>query len=520
MGNPPNIKITAFGKTDVGLIREHNEDNLLVLDVSRGIRADESEHPLAIDLGSKGALFLVCDGMGGAAAGEVASHMAVEAIATTLEAAEPLDRDRFARRLRRAIEDANDRIFAQSRDNQNERGMGTTCTAAAVVDGTLVVGQIGDSRCYVKRGGRLAQITKDQSLAWQLMEAGAMTAEEAKGFEHANIILQALGVQERVEVVLSQVALRQGDVVLVSSDGLHGPVSDDEILQILQEEPDLRKACERLIARALEREGPDNVTVVLARFEGPDLPVPRPDELVTFVPYDPGYDHSDPPRVRADLAEKVTVEVTVPKEAIRLTGRRESLGGAAASRPEEANGVLSFLLITLVAATAAGAFVKCDRGGAGRKDSEAQAAIRAAERQPYAATAAESAAAAPPAAGIETATGTASQAAEKTAVAVDGGKGVSPVGDKTGSPVGDKTGSPVGDKTVSPAGGKTGESPAPTAGAATAGQPGSDTTGGDVDSKPADAALAPPAAPKAAAVKAPAAAAKAGTRAKAAPAKR
>jgi serine/threonine protein phosphatase PrpC len=381
MGNPPNIKITAFGKTDVGLIREHNEDNLLVLDVSRGVRAQDGEVPMNLDLGPKGALFLVCDGMGGAAAGEVASQMAVEAIASTLQAAEPLERDGFARRLRRAIEDANDRIFAQSRDNQNERGMGTTCTAAAVVDGTLVVGQIGDSRCYVKRGGRLAQITKDQSLAWQLMEAGAMTAEEAKGFEHANIILQALGVQERVEVVMSQVALRRGDVILVSSDGLHGPVSDEEILHILQEEPDLKKACERLVARALEREGPDNVTVVLARFEGPDLPDPRPEELVDFVPYDPGYDHTDPPRVRADMAEKVTVEVTVPKEAIRLTGRRDGFGGRAGpgKAPEDANGVLSFLLITLVAATAAGAFVKCDRGEAGRRDAQATATIRAAE---------------------------------------------------------------------------------------------------------------------------------------------
>jgi serine/threonine protein phosphatase PrpC len=377
MGTPPNIQIAAFGKTDVGLIREHNEDNLLVLDVTRGVRQDDHDGQLEINLGPKGALFLVCDGMGGAAAGEVASQMAVDSISSTMQSAEPLERDAFARRLRRAIEDANDRIFAQSRDNQNERGMGTTCTAAAVVDGTLMVGQIGDSRCYVKRGGRLAQITKDQSLAWQLMEAGAMTAEEAKGFEHANIILQALGVQERVEVVMSQVALRQGDVILVSSDGLHGPVSDDEILQILQEESDLKKACDRLVTRALEREGPDNVTVVLARFDGPDLPFPKPEELVEFVPYDPGYDHNDPPRVRADLAEKVTVEVTVPKEAIRLTGRRDGFAaGVRGKGAEEASSVLSFLFITLIAATAAGAFVKWDRGQTARRDAEAQSALR------------------------------------------------------------------------------------------------------------------------------------------------
>src|SRR4051794_8090616 len=370
MDSPPDIKITAFGKTDVGLIREHNEDSFLVDDVSRRTRIGEAKEALGINLGPQGALFLVCDGMGGAAAGEVASNMAVESIAATLEGAEPLDRDRFARRLRRAIEDANDKIFAQSRDNQSERGMGTTCTAAALVDNTLVVGQIGDSRCYVMRGDRLAQVTKDQSLAWQLMEAGAMTPEEAKGFEHANITLQALGVQERVEVVMSQVDLRRGDLGLVSSDGLHGPVSDEEIVQVLREERDVRKACERLVGRALEREGPDNITVVLARFDGPALPEAKPDELVQFVPYDPGYDPSEPRRPRPDAAEKVTVEVTVPKEAIRLTGNhdaaaaaesaaaaRTTAGGPAPSMRSELSSVLTFVLITLLAATAAGAFI-------------------------------------------------------------------------------------------------------------------------------------------------------------------
>src|SRR5947208_769769 len=231
--------------------------------------------------------------------------MASDAIYETLTAAEPQSRDGFARLLRRAVQRANERIFIQSRDNQRERGMGTTCTAASLVDDTLVVAQIGDSRCYVLRDGKLAQVTKDQSLAWQLMEAGAMTPEEAKGFEHANIILQALGVQERVEVVMSQVDLRRGDVVLVSSDGLHGPVSDEEIVQVLREERDVRKACERLVGRALEREGPDNITVVLARFDGPALPEAKPEELVQFVPYDPGYDPSEPRRPRPDAAEKV-----------------------------------------------------------------------------------------------------------------------------------------------------------------------------------------------------------------------
>src|SRR5262249_56654403 len=224
MSTPPHIQIEVFGKTDVGLVREHNEDNFLVADVTAETRSSDVREPMQIPLGAKGALLLVCDGMGGAAAGEVASQMAVDSIYDALSAADPQPRDGFARLLRRAVERANEKIFIQSRDNQSERGMGTTCTVAGLVDDTLVVGQVGDSRCYVLRDGKLAQVTKDQSLAWQLIEAGAMTADEAKAFEHANIILQALGVQERVEVVLSQVPLRRGDVALLCSDGLHGPV--------------------------------------------------------------------------------------------------------------------------------------------------------------------------------------------------------------------------------------------------------------------------------------------------------
>src|SRR4029078_2422258 len=230
---PPDITIEVFGKTDVGLVSEHNEDNFLIADVSGGDRAAESRDPFSLHLGEKGAARLVCDGMGGAAAGEVASQMAVDSIYDALAASEPQDRDGFSRLLRPAVQHATERIFIQSRDTQSERGMGTTCTVASLRDDTLVIAQIGDSRCYVLRDGKLAQVTKDQSLAWQLIEAGAMTADEAKAFEHANIILQALGVQERVEVVLSQVPLRRGDVALLCSDGLHGPVTDEEILAVL-----------------------------------------------------------------------------------------------------------------------------------------------------------------------------------------------------------------------------------------------------------------------------------------------
>jgi serine/threonine protein phosphatase PrpC len=379
MDSSPEIKITVYGKTDVGLVREHNEDCFLIADATHDTRESAPADPIELQVGPKGALLLVCDGMGGAAAGEVASQMAVDSISSALASGEPLEREAFARRLRRAIEDANDRIYAQSRDNQSERGMGTTCTAVALVDDVLVLGQIGDSRCYVLRGDRLAQVTKDQSLAWQLIEAGAMTAEEAKAFEHANIILQALGVQERVDVALSQVALRQGDVVLVSSDGLHGPVSDEEILQILREEKDVKRACDRLVARALEREGPDNITVVVARVDGEALLPAGADDLVQFTAYDPGPDPNDPGRpVKPDTGEKVTVEVTIPKEVIGLTGGREDEARARAGRAPaagQARSLLTFIFLTLVAATAAAVFLKYERSRALEQEERAASVV-------------------------------------------------------------------------------------------------------------------------------------------------
>ncbi|MCG5056324.1 MAG: protein phosphatase 2C domain-containing protein [Myxococcales bacterium] len=362
--NGRDLRISVFGRTDVGLIREHNEDNFLVANLDDGFRTHEMDAPLVFGLGDKGAVFLVCDGMGGAAAGEVASLMAVDSISSSMASYSPSSRDDFARGLRRAVEDANDRIYAQSRDNQSERGMGTTCTVAALRDASLVIGQIGDSRCYVLRQGRLAQVTKDQSLAWQLIEAGAMTPEEAKQFEHANIILQALGVQERVDVVLSQVSLRQGDVVLLSSDGLHGPVGDDEILEILRNEPEIKKAADALIARALEHEGPDNVTVVLFKAEGGALAEATASDLVEFVPCDPGRSPGD----RAELPEKATQEVTVPREFISMTSDAglKTLQDIPVPREgnaadESSRSVVTFVVLVLLAAVGAGLFLHFDR---------------------------------------------------------------------------------------------------------------------------------------------------------------
>ena len=371
MESSSDIKVTAFGKTDVGLIREHNEDNFLLANAQTGLRTSTPEEVLRFTIGPKGALFLVCDGMGGAAAGEVASTMAVDSISGDMEAGEPAASARYARRLRRAIESANEKINAQSRLNQNERGMGTTCTAACLVDRTLLVGQIGDSRCYVMRSGQFAQLTKDQSLAWQLIEAGAMTVEEAKSFEHANIILQALGVQDKVDVVLSYLDLCRGDVILVSSDGLHGPVSDEEMKAVLLAESDPKKACETLIAKALEREGPDNVSVVVARFEGNGLPEPEPNPVLGFAAFDPGVDPDDPepvkPVARA-IPDKPTEEFPIPIDATSPGAMPTSLASTTASTPSVSHEIrtaeettsrpfLTFVMVTLLAALGGALFL-------------------------------------------------------------------------------------------------------------------------------------------------------------------
>jgi serine/threonine protein phosphatase PrpC len=288
MAPTPEITVEVFGRTDVGLVREHNEDNYLVADLTRHERSLKPE-ARQYTLGDAGALFVVCDGMGGAVCGEVASQMATDTIYDLVQKGAPgAAREVFARRLRGAVQEANRGIYAYARADHSRAGMGTTCTAAGLVDGHLVLAQIGDSRGYLLRGGVMTQVTRDQSLANQLIEAGQMTPEEAREFEHANIILQALGVMERVDVVLTEVALRRGDILMLCSDGLSGPVQDADIRVLLAGAPDPMEACKRLTEASRTNGAPDNVTVVVARFGGAGLPEPGADETVRYQPYNPG----------------------------------------------------------------------------------------------------------------------------------------------------------------------------------------------------------------------------------------
>ena len=268
------IRVEVFGKTDLGRTRDHNEDRFLVADLSRktaSLQPDVRKH----DIGPKGTLLVVADGMGGAAAGELASEMATDTIYAhllkTWNAEEELTPQRFAYRLKEAVEVANASIHAHAKAHPEVRGMGTTTTAAGVLNDHLYLTQVGDSRAYLIRGGQAHQITKDQSLMQRLVEAGELTEEEAAQSERRNIILQALGPDPKVKVDLTHQEVRRGDILVLCSDGLTGQVKKEEIAKIVTTAPDLSAACDQLIALANERGGPDNITVVIARFDGDGL---------------------------------------------------------------------------------------------------------------------------------------------------------------------------------------------------------------------------------------------------------
>ena len=233
--SPKPIHVEVFAKTDLGKTRDHNEDRFLVADLTRGaasLQPDVRGHIA----GKRGSLFVVADGMGGAAAGELASEMATEIIYRQFVRALSEERDvtpqRFAARLKEAVETANEQIHAYAAAHPDVRGMGTTTTAAGLLGDHLFLTQVGDSRAYLIRHGAAVQLTKDQSLMQRLVEAGELTEEEAAKSERRNIILQALGPDARVKVDLTYQELRKGDILVLCSDGLSGQVTKEEIAAI------------------------------------------------------------------------------------------------------------------------------------------------------------------------------------------------------------------------------------------------------------------------------------------------
>lgn len=273
-GIPPRIVVDTYAQSDVGRAREHNEDSYAVANLSEG-------HPVAFDgvlsrlADREGTLFMVADGMGGAAAGELASATAVDVVLRYLRehwtGRDHSDPTAFVRTLAAATNVANAAIFQFAHDHVELRGMGTTATIAGLLGDTLYLVQVGDSRAYLVRDGTAFQLTKDQSLIQKLIEAGEISEVDAQFNERRNIILQALGPESQVRADLTHQRVRRGDVLILCSDGLTGLVKPDWIARAVREEPDLSRVCQRLIGMANDLGGPDNITVVAARFDGEGL---------------------------------------------------------------------------------------------------------------------------------------------------------------------------------------------------------------------------------------------------------
>ena len=385
---PDGVFVRYYGRTDVGLVREHNEDNFLVADLTKRHRGIEKD-VIAATLGTNGCVFAVCDGMGGAAAGEVASQMAVDTVHEILQAGgPPRSRDVFARRLVRAIEEAGSRIFSAAKMDRTRRGMGTTSTVAALVDNTLFVGQVGDSRAYVMRGDQFALITKDQSLVNQLIEAGQLTEEEAEAFEHSNIILQALGTTEEVTVDLTFLELRRGDKLLMCSDGLSGLVHADMMREVLRSSRDLPEAAQQLIAMANAGGGHDNITVIVAEFDGKELKDPSPDARVAYQQYPlPPDDSIEDADVSSSYREPAIKSSSVSKPGADVKGgdsvsSRPALSDAEAALPVSSSRwwLLGVLLLVFVIGIAALVLLMDD----GTRRSDVGASDRGPESAPVA----------------------------------------------------------------------------------------------------------------------------------------
>jgi PPM family protein phosphatase len=284
------VRVSVFGKTDLGRSRDHNEDTFLVADLSTGnasLQPEVRRH----EIGARGSIFMVADGMGGAAAGELASAMAADLIYRHMATAWATDTDaspdQFAYRMREAVELANGQIYSYAREHPDLRGMGTTVTAAGIFGSDLYLTQIGDSRAYLVRGTEAVQLTKDQSLMQRLVDAGELTADEAEQSERRNIILQALGPDPRIKVDLTHQPIRRGDILILCSDGLSGVVRKEEFAQLAREHTDLPALCSALIDLANARGGPDNITVVAAHFDGEGLPEANGTDGVGHQTYQP-----------------------------------------------------------------------------------------------------------------------------------------------------------------------------------------------------------------------------------------
>lgn len=246
------MKIKTYGISDMGRIRELNEDSF-------GIFNSEE---------ACGCFAVLADGMGGHNAGEVASAMAVDLVSAELEKTVcEQDKKDIVYNLISAVDYANQKIFDLSAKDLSKSGMGSTLTVAYFSGSELYFANIGDSRAYVICGNEIKQITVDHSLVWEMVEKGMITPEEAKHHPEKNIITRALGTERSVDADVFEYSVKSGDIVLLCSDGLVDMLEDKEIFETVRSSENIEEAAKNLVKKANENGGSDNITVVALKFE-------------------------------------------------------------------------------------------------------------------------------------------------------------------------------------------------------------------------------------------------------------
>jgi serine/threonine protein phosphatase PrpC len=241
------VHFTCAARTDVGIVRSGNEDTYLML-AGRGV-------------------FIVADGMGGHAAGEVASEMAVRITSHEIGSLLGLSDAEAGDRMRSAIRSANGAIFNQTLSERDKCGMGTTATVLVLMPRRYLIGQVGDSRVYQLRNRQLLQLTKDHSLAQELVDAGLLTPDQARVHASSNVITRYVGASGDVVPDISFGTIERGDILLIASDGLTGMLEDEHLIRILSSDGGPQHWVDRMITEANRRGGLDNITAIVIRID-------------------------------------------------------------------------------------------------------------------------------------------------------------------------------------------------------------------------------------------------------------
>jgi serine/threonine protein phosphatase PrpC len=267
--------LSVYGQTDAGVIRQKNEDAFVVADLTGDSILQERQIG-RFEVGRRGVLLAVSDGIGGHAAGEVASALVVESLRRSMAKGALEAQDTL---LEKAVLQANREVW-EAAHHPGRHNMGATLTAMFIHGAVAHIAEVGDSRAYLLRNGNILQVTRDQSYVQLLLDAGTLSPQEASRSEIRNVILQAMGLRPDVMVALGRLDLRDRDAFILCSDGLSNKVNVEELRDLVLTSPSLDVAGSRMIELANERGGEDNITAIVCGIGG-DLPKPRETERLS-----------------------------------------------------------------------------------------------------------------------------------------------------------------------------------------------------------------------------------------------